>query len=93
MPKGQHRKPSDNANFLKINKDFKYTSLQSGLRETIEWFEKKLSRNKRYKMISCNIMGRLGNQMFQMATSESLAIDRNEETIYTTSILGARPTS
>jgi hypothetical protein len=43
-------------------------------------------------MISCNIMGRLGNQMFQIATSESLAIDRNEETIYTTSILGARPT-
>jgi GDP-L-fucose synthase len=40
MPKGQHKKPSNNVSFLKINKDFKYTSLQSGLSETIKWFEK-----------------------------------------------------
>jgi len=41
MPKGQHRKPSSNEFFLKINKDFEYTPLQTGLRETVEWFEKK----------------------------------------------------
>jgi GDP-L-fucose synthase len=40
MPEGQFKKPSSNKNFLKINPDFKYTSLKSGLKETCSWFIK-----------------------------------------------------
>ena len=37
-PEGQHRKPSSNKKFLNICKDFKYTSIDEGLKLTCEWF-------------------------------------------------------
>ena len=43
-------------------------------------------------MISANIMGRLGNQMFQIAAAESLALENNDNTIYSTKVTGACPT-
>jgi len=42
-PDGQYRKPSDNNKLLSYLPDFKFTSLDEGLRETILWF------NKNYK--------------------------------------------
>ncbi len=38
-PEGQHRKPSDNSKFLKLHADFKYTSMDIGLKETVDWFK------------------------------------------------------
>ena len=37
-PDGQFRKPSDNTKLLSYLPDFKFTSLDEGLKETIEWF-------------------------------------------------------
>lgn len=37
-PDGQFRKPSDNSKLLSYLPNFKFTSLDDGLRETIEWF-------------------------------------------------------
>ena len=37
-PDGQHRKPSDNSKLLSYLPDFKFTSLDDGLGETIDWF-------------------------------------------------------
>jgi GDP-L-fucose synthase len=37
-PDGQFRKPSDNSKLLSYLPDFKFTSLDDGLKETIEWF-------------------------------------------------------
>ena len=37
-PDGQFRKPSDNTKLLSYLPDFKFTSLDKGLKETIEWF-------------------------------------------------------
>ena len=37
-PEGQYRKPSLNKKFLKTFNDFKYTSLDDGLKKTCEWF-------------------------------------------------------
>ena len=37
-PDGQFRKPSDNTKLLSYLPDFKFTSLDDGLKETIEWF-------------------------------------------------------
>jgi len=39
MPKGQHRKPSNNTKFLELYPDFKYTKLSEGLAETCKWFK------------------------------------------------------
>ena len=44
-PDGQHRKPSDNSKLLSYLPDFKFTPIENGLKETIEWF------NKNYKII------------------------------------------
>tara|TARA_R110002020_G_scaffold233512_2_gene445311 strand:- start:237 stop:1187 length:951 start_codon:yes stop_codon:yes gene_type:complete len=44
-PDGQFRKPSDNTKLLSYLPDFKFTSLDEGLKETVEWF------NKNYKNI------------------------------------------
>ena len=38
-PEGQHRKPSCNDRFREICPDFKYTSMNQGLKETVKWFE------------------------------------------------------
>jgi len=40
FPSGQFKKPSSNNSFLSLNPEFRYTSLQDGLSETIEWFTK-----------------------------------------------------
>ena len=37
-PDGQFRKPSDNRKLKKYLPEFKYTSIEDGLRETIKWF-------------------------------------------------------
>jgi len=37
-PDGQFRKPSDNSKLLSYLPDFKFTSLDEGLKETIDWF-------------------------------------------------------
>ena len=39
-PDGQFRKPSDNSKLLSHLPEFKFTSLDDGLKETIEWFIK-----------------------------------------------------
>lgn len=39
-PDGQFRKPSDNSRLMSYLPDFKFTSMEVGLKETIEWFEK-----------------------------------------------------
>ena len=44
-PDGQFRKPSDNSKLLSYLPDFKFTPIEKGLKETIEWF------NKNYKII------------------------------------------
>ena len=42
-------------------------------------------------MISCNVKGRLGNQMFQIAAAYALAIDNNDRCIFPISVDGATP--
>ena len=37
-PDGQFRKPSDNNKLMSLLPDFKFTSLDDGLKETIDWF-------------------------------------------------------
>jgi GDP-L-fucose synthase len=37
-PDGQHRKPSNNSKLLSIIGDYKFTSIEDGLRETIDYF-------------------------------------------------------
>lgn len=37
-PDGQYRKPADNSKLLSIIPDFEFTSLEEGLKETIDWF-------------------------------------------------------
>ena len=37
-PDGQFRKPSDNSKLLSYLPNFKFTSLEEGLKETIDWF-------------------------------------------------------
>ena len=39
-PKGQHRKPSDNSKFKELRPDFEFTSLNTGIHETVGWFTK-----------------------------------------------------
>lgn len=39
-PEGQYRKPSSNENFMNVCKDFRYTSLDDGLKLTCDWFVK-----------------------------------------------------
>jgi len=39
-PDGQHRKPSDNTRLRSLFPDLKFTSLEEGIQETVEWFEK-----------------------------------------------------
>ena len=37
-PDGQFRKPTDNSKLLSYLPDFKFTPIEDGLKETIEWF-------------------------------------------------------
>ena len=37
-PDGQFRKPSDNNKLMSLLPDFKFTSLDDGLKETVDWF-------------------------------------------------------
>ena len=37
-PNGQHRKPSSNAKLLSIIGEYNFTTLEKGLKESIEWF-------------------------------------------------------
>ena len=39
-PKGQHRKPSDNSKFKELRPDFEFTPLNTGIKETVDWFTK-----------------------------------------------------
>lgn len=39
-PEGQFRKPSDNSKLISYLPNFKFTPIEVGLKETIEWFEK-----------------------------------------------------
>jgi GDP-L-fucose synthase len=41
MPEGQYRKPSSNNRFLNMCKNFSYTNIDIGLKNTCEWFIKK----------------------------------------------------
>ena len=43
-------------------------------------------------MITCEMMGRLCNQMFIAATAYSLAIDNNDEVVFPYTISGITPT-
>ena len=43
-------------------------------------------------MISCELMGRLGNQMFIAAAAYSLALDNSDEVVYPTRLHGIVPT-
>lgn len=38
-PDGQFRKPSDNSKLMSYLPDFKFTPIEEGLKETIDWFE------------------------------------------------------
>lgn len=38
-PDGQFRKPSDNSKLMSYLPDFKFTPIEKGLKETIDWFE------------------------------------------------------
>lgn len=38
-PDGQFRKPSDNSKLLSYLPDYKFTPIEEGIKETIEWFE------------------------------------------------------
>jgi GDP-L-fucose synthase len=38
-PEGQHRRPSDNSKILKYLPDFKFTPIEQGLKETVQWFK------------------------------------------------------
>ena len=40
-PKGQYKKPSSNKNFVEMFPGFRYTSLDDGLKYTVEWFKDK----------------------------------------------------
>jgi GDP-L-fucose synthase len=40
-PDGQYRKPSSNAKLKSYLPDYKFISFESGIKKTIEWFEKK----------------------------------------------------
>jgi GDP-L-fucose synthase len=39
-PEGQFRKPSDNSKIMSYLPNFKFTPIEEGLKETIDWFEK-----------------------------------------------------
>ena len=39
-PDGQYRKPSDNTKLISLFPDLKFTPLEKGIQETVEWFEK-----------------------------------------------------
>ena len=39
-PDGQYRKPSDNTRLRSLFPDLKFTSLEEGIQETVQWFEK-----------------------------------------------------
>ena len=43
-PDGQHRKPSDGSKIIKLIPEFKYTPLERGLEETIDFFQKNYDR-------------------------------------------------
>ena len=38
-PEGQFRKPSDNSKLMSYLPNFKFTPIEEGLKETINWFE------------------------------------------------------
>jgi GDP-L-fucose synthase len=38
-PEGQFRKSSDNSKIMSYLPDFKFTPIEEGLKETINWFE------------------------------------------------------
>lgn len=46
-PSGQFRKPSDNTKLKKILKDFKFTNIEDGLNETIDFFVKNYENIKK----------------------------------------------
>ena len=37
-PDGQYKKPSDNSKIKELIPDFKYTSFEKGIKETVNWF-------------------------------------------------------
>jgi GDP-L-fucose synthase len=37
-PEGQFRKPSDNSKLRSYLPDFKFTSIEVGMKKTVEWF-------------------------------------------------------
>ena len=37
-PDGQYRKPSDNSKLMSYLPDFKFTSMEDGIKETVQWF-------------------------------------------------------
>lgn len=37
---GQFKKPASNNKLMKLNPEFKFTSMHDGLKETVEWFDK-----------------------------------------------------
>ena len=38
-PDGQYKKPSDNSKIKELLPDFKYTSFEKGIKETVNWFK------------------------------------------------------
>ena len=46
-PDGQFRKPSDNSKLKSYLPDFKFTSIEEGIKETIYWFKENYDRAKK----------------------------------------------
>jgi len=43
---GQYKKTADNSKLKSLLKNFKFTDIDDGLTKTVEWFIKKLSKNR-----------------------------------------------
>ena len=46
-PEGQFRKPADNTKLLTLFPEFKFTSVEDGLKETVNWFVENYERARR----------------------------------------------
>ena len=46
-PDGQFRKPSDNTTIKELLPDFKYTSFEDGIKETVNWFKENLENARK----------------------------------------------
>jgi len=47
LPDGQHKKPADNERLIRYINDFKFTPLEVGLRDTMDWFVKNYDKARK----------------------------------------------